>query len=251
MERSPGRGSEGYHSTCTCRRSHSRSSSSLRSSSSSSLRLSLCPCSKARELLMAMAASATDPEHNKQNGRRHGPSSQFKAAPAAAPTQPPPRPGPRSHKQLRLARPPLWPSICSLRLRPAREKSRTPLVRACLLYVFSPDSTACHNSPHKLRSDQQPPFASRPRAWLRQHVACSIHQDSNVVFFLSSSRERRSFAQLLLAAHAGCGVASCCRDSGVASLVDNQTRPQLLVHLIQQFGNFISSRDFQFSKKIN
>jgi hypothetical protein len=38
-------------------------------------------------------------------------------------------------------------------------------------------------------------------------VACSIHQDSNVVFFLSSSRERRSFAQLLLAAHAGCGVA--------------------------------------------
>lgn len=82
MERSPGRGSEGYHSTCTCRRSHSRSSSSLRSSSSSSLRLSLCLCSKARELLMAMAASATDPEHNKQNGRRHGPSSsQLKAAP--------------------------------------------------------------------------------------------------------------------------------------------------------------------------
>jgi hypothetical protein len=84
---------------------------------------------------MLMAASATDPaEHSKQNGRRHRPSSQLKAAPAATPTQP----GPRSHKQIRLSRPPLWPSICSLRLRPAREKSRTPLVRGMLCLCLQP-----------------------------------------------------------------------------------------------------------------
>lgn len=227
MERSPGRGSEGYHSTCTCRRSHSRSSSSLRSSSSSSLRLSLCLCSKARELLMAMAASATDPEHNKQNGRRHGPSSsQLKAAPAAAPTQPPaPRPGPRSHKQLRLSRPPLWPSICSLRLRPAREKSRTPLVRGMLCLCLQP---RLHSMPQlatqaEIRSAASVCFATESLAAATCGVQHPPRQQRRVFPLLFSRTQKfcaafarctRGVRRRLMLSGLGCGQFS--RDSNTA-----------------------------------